>query len=65
MVKADDVVDVVISETKDQLVMLSGLYDSAIDMAREQEQMEEIKRHVKETLATLQDKAASEREMIL
>ena len=64
-VKADDVVDVVINETKDHLVALSGLYDSAIDIARKQEQMEEIKKHVKETLATLEGKAATEREMML
>jgi len=62
--KAEDVLDV-IDEQEDKLVAVSGMYDQALENTRKREQMDEVKKHVKETLAGLKDKASQQREAIL
>ena len=49
----------------DKHLALSGIYDEAIEKTRQQQQLAEIKRHVEDTLADLQDRARQIREVAL
>ena len=59
--KAEDVL-AFMDQQEDKLLAVSGMYDQAIENTRKREQMDEIKKHVKETLAELKDKASQQRE---
>lgn len=55
--EGEEVVDMIMAETDDQVVALSGVFHQAIQKSKKQRQMDEIKKNVVETLEFLNARA--------
>ena len=55
--EGEEVVDMIMDETDDQFVSLSGVFHQAIQKSKKQRQMDEIKKNVIETLEFLNVRA--------